>query len=105
MDIKYQVIIEKCAQKDIINIYNYIAFILGNIFAADKLVNRIYEKFDEISLFPKSAPVLSNEFVNNSNIRKILIDNYIAFYEIDEASKEIIILRILHCSMNYNEMF
>ena len=101
MGIKYKIIIENFAKKDILSIYNYISNILGNIIAADRLMNKINEKFNEIAVFPKSTPLLNNEYVNKDNIRKLIIENYIAFYEINEERHEIIILRILHCTMNY----
>ena len=50
------------------------------------MLNKINDKFEEIKIFPKSAPLINNEYVKNKNIRKLLIDNYIAFYEIDEIN-------------------
>ena len=89
MNKKYKIIIEKWAQKDIESIYNYICIDLVNKDSAIKLLNKINEKFDSIALFPKSAPLLNNDYVTHKNIRKLLIDNYIAFYEVDDIKKEI----------------
>lgn len=69
--------------------------------SAIKLLNKINEKFDSIALFPKSAPLLNNDYVKNKNIRKLLIDNYIAFYEVDDINKEIKIIRIIYGMQNY----
>ena len=69
--------------------------------AAIKLLNKINEKFDSIALFPKSASLLNNDYVKNKNIRKLLIDNYIAFYEVDDINKEIRIIRIIYGMQNY----
>lgn len=44
------------------------------------------DKFNSITLFPKSAPLINNDYVKNKNIRKILIDNYIAFYDVDDIN-------------------
>ena len=52
MDKKYNIIIEKYAQKDLKSIYNYICNNLVNKEAAIKLLNKINEKFDSIALFP-----------------------------------------------------
>ena len=98
---KYRITIEKYAQKDIESIYNYICTNLVNKEAAIKLLNKINEKFDTIALFPKSAPLLNNDYVTNKNIRKLLIDNYIAFYEVDDINKEIRIIRIIYGMQNY----
>ena len=101
MDKKYNIIIEKYAQKDLESIYNYICNKLVNKEAAIKLLNKINEKFDSISLFPKSAPLIINNYVKNKNIRKLLIDNYIAFYEVDDIKNEIRIIRIMYGMQNY----
>ena len=69
--------------------------------AAIKLLNKINEKFDSIASFPKSSPLLNNDYVTNKNIRKLLIDNYIAFYEVDDINKEIKIIRIIYGMQNY----
>ena len=101
MDKKYNIIIEKYAQKDLESIYNYICNNLVNKEAAIKLLNKINEKFDSIALFPKSAPLIINNYVKNNNIRKLLIDNYIAFYEVDDIKNEIRIIRIMYGMQNY----
>lgn len=101
MNNKYKIIIEKYAQKDLMDIYDYIANTLVNKDAAIKLLNKVNEKFDIISSFPKSSPLINNEYVKNKNIRKILIDNYIAFYEVDDINCEIRIIRIMYGMMNY----
>lgn len=101
MDKKYKIIIEKYAQKDIESIYNYICNNLVNKDEAIKLLNKINEKFDQIALFPKSASLINNDYVKNKNIRKLLIDNYIAFYEVDDTNKEIRIIRIMYGMQNY----
>ncbi len=101
MNKKYSIIIEKYAQKDLESIYNYISNNLVNKDAAIKLLNKIIDKFDTVALFPKSAPLINNEYVKNKNIRKLLVDNYIAFYEVDDIYKEIRIIRIMYGMQNY----
>ena len=104
MDKKFKIIMQNSAQKDILTIYNYISIVLGNTAASNKLMQKIKDRFNEIATYPKSAPLLINEYVKNKNIRKLIIDNYIAFYEINEQKNEIIVLRILHCTTNYINM-
>jgi len=36
--------------------------------------------------------------------RILIFENYLIFYEVDEADKEILILRILHGSRKYQEL-
>lgn len=104
MDNNYKIIIEKYAQNDLKEIYNYISNTLSNRYAAIKLLNKINDKFNNLSSFPKSVPLINNEYVKNRNIRKLLIDNYIAFYEVDEIKHEVRIIRIMYGMMNYIEI-
>lgn len=97
----YKIVIGKYAKKDLNDIYDYISNTLFNNEAANQLLDKINLKFEQIKLFPKSAPLINNEYVKNKNIRKILIDNYIAFYIVDETKFEIRILRIVYGMMNY----
>ena len=101
MNNKYKIIIEKYAQEDLENIYNYIKDDLVNTDAAVKLLNKFIDKFETISMFPDSSPLLDNEYISNKNIRKLLVDKYIAFYEVDHSNKEVKIIRILYGMMNY----
>ena len=101
MDNRYSITIEKYAQKDLSDIFTYICNTLHNKKAAYKLLDKINEKFKTLSIFPDIAPNINNNYVKNKNIRKLLIDNYIAFYEIDKINKEIRIIRILYGMSNY----
>lgn len=97
----YKIFIEKGAQNDLINIYDNVINVLLNSNYAIKLLKKINEKFEVLKQFPKSAPLIDNEYVKNKNLRKLLIDNYIAFYEVDETNLEIKIVRIINGMMNY----
>jgi len=101
MDKNYDLIIEKYAQKDIQDIYNYISYTLLNKEAAIKLLNNINKKLQMIKTFPKSAPLINNQYVKNKNIMKLLVDNYILFYEVDDNNNEIRIIRVLYGMRNY----
>ena len=105
MNNKYKIIIEKYAQEDLENIYNYIIDDLVNTDAAVKLLNKFIDKFETISMFPDSSPLLDNEYISNKNIRKLLVDKYIAFYEVDHANKEVKIIRILYLFCIYFQVF
>ena len=50
--------------------------------AAVKLLNKFSDKFETISMFPDSSPLLDNGYISNKNIRKILVDKFIAFFYI-----------------------
>ena len=104
MENRYKVIIEKYAKEDIISIFNYISNTLLNRAAAVSFIQKIENKFAAISFFPKSAPFINNEYIDNKNIRKLCIDNYIAFYLVDEANKIVRIIRVISGLSNFIEV-
>lgn len=104
MESRYQVIIEKYAKEDIKSIFDYISNTLFNKGAAISFIQNIENKFASISLFPRSAPLINNEYIENKNIRKLCIDNYIAFYLIDEANKMVRIIRVISGLVNFIEV-
>ena len=59
----YKIIVGKYAKKDLIDIYDYISNTLCNNKAAVRLLNKFNDKFEEIKIFPKSGPLINNEYV------------------------------------------
>ena len=100
MENNYIYVILRKAQDDLEKIFQYISINLGNPSAARKLINAFLEAFDRICIFPFSCPVLENIFVNKKDIRKLFVENYIAFYRVE--SNKVQIIRIVHSTSDYN---
>jgi len=83
-----RVVVSLRARSDILNIYSYIAE--HSPAAADRMLVRFSERFDELQEFPFLGPDRSEFRVG---LRGILIDGYVAFYivEVDR----IVIVRVL----------
>jgi toxin ParE1/3/4 len=83
-----RVVVSLRARSDILNIYSYIAEHSPG--AADRMLVRFSERFDELQEFPFLGPDRS-EF--RAGLRGLLIDGFIAFYivEVDR----IVIVRVL----------
>jgi addiction module RelE/StbE family toxin len=86
------------AKQDILDICKYIKTKLKNIKAAKDLNDKFKKAFNRAAQFPYSGKEYKN------NYRKIIIDNYIAFYEIDEENKIIRFYRVLYGHMNYEKI-
>ena len=84
------------ASEDIKNIIDYIAVNLCNKTAALKQLDDFEREIKNLCIFPESCPLINNEYINNKNIRKLIVNNYIVFYEIDNINKEIHIIRVLY---------
>lgn len=78
----YNLRIFPLAQFDMEQIFEYISVKLGNPIDAVKLMNEFEKTFENICLFPESCPYINNEFVKDRSLRKLVINNYIAFYRV-----------------------
>lgn len=54
--------------------------------------------------FPYSGSVLLDEFLKSKGYRKLIVDNYIVFYLVNELEKQVVIMRILYGAQNYRDL-
>ena len=92
------------AKEDLDGILSYISKDLCNPIAAKNLFEKIEKTVSRICDFPKSCPVVENEFVVRRDIRKSLIDNYIMYYIYEEEKKTVSVLRIVYGRRNLDEI-
>lgn len=88
------------ATDDFYEILDYITNTLYNPIAAKKFFAHVFDALDKLCLFPRSCPLVENEFIKRKGVRKALIDNYILYYVYNEVESVIIVLRILYGGMN-----
>ena len=98
---KYNVIFMKSALEDLEEIILYIA--KDSKDSAIKFHDKIMDKSKALETFHKLGLLVPDNKIGNSGFRVIIIDKYLMFYKIYE--KEIIILRILHGSRDYPQLF
>ena len=87
------------ARLDMEQIFDYIAVELCNPTAAIGQINDFEKAFENICTFPESCPYVNNEYVKDKSLRKLIVNNYIAFYRIKD--NEIQVVRVLHGMRNY----
>jgi toxin ParE1/3/4 len=83
-----RVVLSFRARSDVLNIYSYLAE--RSLRAADRMLARFSQRFDELCEFPFLGPDRSEL---RASLRGLLIDGYIAFY-IVEADR-IVIVRVV----------
>lgn len=98
---KYNVKFMESALEDLEEIILYIA--KDSKTKAVKLHDKIMDKSKTLETFPKLGLLVPDNKIRNSGFRVIVIDKYLMFYKIYE--KEISILRILHGSKDYPQLF
>lgn len=96
---KFKLKIFPLAQRDIEEIFDYIAIKLCNPTAAIRLINDFEEAFEIVCLFPESCPCVNNEYIKDKTLRKLIVDSYIAFYRI--MNNEIQVIRVLYGMRDY----
>jgi len=100
MSNKYTIIFLPEAENDLAEIYN---FILKSS-SSTKIAKKVIDKINEGILYLEGNPRIYPQSVN-LDVRKCVVDNYIALYEIDDANKKVIITYIFHGSRNYETHF
>ena len=99
MPSKFTIKIFPKAQNDIESIYIYISKTLFNEKAALDFLDELEKSLDVISQFPESFPLIENELVNDTTLRKLLVKKYIVFYRL--KYNEIQVIRVLYGMSNY----
>ena len=95
----YQLKIFPLARLDMEQIFNHIAVNLSNPTAAINQINDFEKAFANICIFPESCPFINNGYVKDKTLRKLIINNYIAFYRI--KNNEIQVVRVLYGMRNF----
>ena len=91
-----KIITEKHAQQELIQIKWYIA--QDSEFYANKTVNEINKRIDNLLLFPEMGKVINEK----RNIRQIIYKSYKILYKFD--SENIYILHIIHHSRDISNL-
>lgn len=92
------------AQDDLDEIYIYISSKLFTEIAAEKLLDNIENSIMRLAQFPFSCGFVVDEPLKRRGYRKLIVDNYIVFYLVNEEEKQVIIMRILYGASNYQSI-
>lgn len=96
----YEIVLTDIAKEEIEEIYEYISQELSEISAANRLMDKIEQNFLRLEQNPYSCVEVHIK-PHNEVYRKLVIDNYIALYEVDEKYKQVVIYRVVYGRMNY----
>ena len=83
------------ASEDLDKIYSYISKELY----AEKAVKNLLEKIETSIMRLKDFPFSCNYVVD-----KLIIDNYIAFYLVNQKEQQVIIMRVLYGRQEYQDL-
>ncbi|MBQ9730686.1 MAG: type II toxin-antitoxin system RelE/ParE family toxin [Bacilli bacterium] len=88
--------------EDLSSIHYYISVIKEEPINARKIVNNIIDSLQSLSCFPFRNPILNDA---NFNIRKMIINEFVILYLIEEETLTISVLRIFSTTKNYEKQF
>ena len=92
------------AENDLGGIIKYISEYLANKSAAQNFFIKVFENIDTICAYSETGLLISNEYVSDKSVRRVLIDNYVMYYKTDEENKRIFIVRIIYGKRNLTDI-
>lgn len=92
----YKVHISKPAKLDIRHAIKHIRCVLKNPPAANRLLDKTETGIAGLSLMPQRCALADDPVLTLQKIRYLMIENYYAFFQIDETTKTVHILRFLY---------
>lgn len=93
---EYKIVIEKTAENDLIGILTYISNTLHEPNIAKIIYASIKKEILSLNMMPYRHAVVNEEPYLSMGVRKIPVENYTAFYVVDENEKAVHIFRILY---------
>ena len=100
----YQIQITPTAEHDIMRAADYIEFTLKNPEAADNLLDVVTEQIEALADFPQKFRLVDDPVLTSWGIRFVIINNYLAFYMIDEEKQVVIVVRFLYQKSNWTSI-
>ena len=100
----YQVRITSTAEHDIMRAADYIEFTLKNPDAADKLLDVAITQISSLADLPQKFRLVDDPVLASWNIRFVIINQYLAFYTIDEEKQTVIVVRFLYQKSNWTSI-
>lgn len=89
------------AEHDIMRAVDYIEFVLKNPQAADNLLDAVTKQIGTLSDFPQKFHIVDDPVLASWEIRFVIINNYLAFYTINEEKKTVTVVRFLYKKSNW----
>lgn len=100
----YKVEYLPAAMNDMIEIARHIGVKLANPDAAKSLADLMVSEAEKLSEMPHRFKVYTPIKPLKREYRKLLVENYIMFYWIDELQKTVTIARVIYSGRNYEKL-
>jgi toxin ParE1/3/4 len=101
---EYKLKFTAIANDDLDQIYNYISNNLAANLAAENLLDIIEEQITRLTDYPYSCEPHGDEFLKTKGYHKLVVNNYLIFYLVDEVEKMVVIMRIIYGARQYEKL-
>ena len=98
----YIIHITATAERDIMRAADHIEFNLKNPTAADHLLDVATDQINSLANMSKKFRLVDEPVLAGWGIRFITVNNFLAFYTIDEEKQMVIVVRFLYQKSNWN---
>ena len=104
VNMSYNVIISDEAHNDIDSVLDYILNALKNPIAAKNLLGKIEAAYTDLSDNPFMYAYCTDSRLQSDAYRKVVINNYVMVYRVDEAGNNVYVVRFFYGRQNYIEL-
>ena len=95
----YSIVYSEEAKQDLINIKSYIKYNLKEPKIAEELISKIKNEVETLKSNPESFALIDEEYIRRLEMRKIIVENHIIFYIINNNNVEVV--RIMNSRRNW----
>ena len=92
------------ARKDMLEIVQYISRELQNPDAADRLAVELVNAAEGVLKFPYATPAYQPIRPLKHEYRKILVQNFLIFYWVEEEKKLVTVARVMYAKREYGRL-
>lgn len=104
MSTKYTIRFTTHARDDMFRIFSYISNNLYAPQAAKRIMKKIDDSINNLSDYPFSSPLIDDEFLARKGLRRLVVEDYVVIYKIQEKAFDVIIYRVFNGRTNYINM-
>ena len=92
----YEVVFARRAERDLRDIYEYVAYEIGEPQTAARLMGRIRAAVESLGNFPGRRPLVGFEPWCSRQVRWMLVGSYLVFYMTDEKEGVVSVIRVMY---------
>ena len=93
---EWRILISRQAERDLREVYEYIALTLLEPSIASKLIYRIEDRITKLSAMPLSYSIYPKEPWKSRGLRRVNVGNYAIFFVPSKDKNEVIVIRVIY---------